>query len=151
MAEVNPLRAAVPIPTPGLVSPGLKKAYRDIVEELSRGYEDPTRDVALEGEEGIVTGLTRLAKLYGVDYPVDFLVRGGEALESPDTLTSEELLGLAGEAVMFGSPGAGTGPAGMGGRVPMKEFFSPLQKGSGTQDGRLVEGSYSQGSADFQG
>jgi len=34
-------------------------------------------------------------------YPVDFLVRGGEALESPGALTSEELLGLAGEDLLI--------------------------------------------------
>lgn len=124
------LRANVPLPIrQGLVSPGLKKAYREILGEFAKGVEPPERDITLTGEEGLPTGIARLLKLYTLDIPGSFLKRGGEALESPDTLTSEDLLRLAGEATLFGMGGAGRGVAGMGVRkLPKKPFFDPLSK-----------------------
>lgn len=123
------IRANVPLPIQeGLVSPGLKKAYRKVLGELGKGIEPPGRDIKLKSDEGLPTGITRLLKLYTLDVPGNFLKRGGQALESPDALTSEDLLRLAGETILFGMVGAGTGVAGMGVRKPplkLKKSFDP--------------------------
>lgn len=114
---------------PGLISPGLAKAYRSIVGELGRGAEDPSRELGLRSEEGAVTGATRMLKLYALDYPAEFLRLGGKGIEDSSSLSAGELLELAGGAISGGIPGGGLGPASMAGRVPLKGFFSPLQKG----------------------
>lgn len=123
-------QANIPIGDPGLVSKGFQETYRRVVAELGKGAEDPSRKLAAsEGEPlDLVTGLTRLAKLYTLDYPAEFLHLGAKGLEDPSSLSASQMLELAGGAISGGLPGGGAGPASMAGRVPLKGFFSPLQK-----------------------